>query len=123
VFFIAHFCEFLQVIPGSAADQGSGLQPGDLIIAVNGVHISDWDENKLLEAFRGDDIIGSKCRLTIERPEAKHLGPVDVEVLRTNASFAKEVELLFLLGQEHAALLQSQAGHDALNAPLQAMMP
>lgn len=118
----ANCCEFLQVIPGSAADQGSGLQPGDLIIAVNGVHISDWDENKLLEAFRGDDIIGSKCRLTIERPEAKHLGPVDVEVLRTNASFAKEVELLFLLGQEHAALLQSQASHDALNASLQAMM-
>ena len=94
-------CFFLtqQVIPGSAADQGSGLQPGDLIVAVNGIHISEWDEDKLLEAFRGEDIIGSKCRLTIERPEAKHLGPVDVEVLRTNASFAKEVELLFLLGQ------------------------
>jgi hypothetical protein len=87
------------VIPGSAADQGSGLQPGDLILAVNGVHISDWDEDKLLEAFRGEDIIGSKCRLTIERPEAKHLGPVDVEVLRTNASFAKEVELLSSLAR------------------------
>jgi hypothetical protein len=110
------------VIPGSAADQGSGLQPGDLILAVNGVHISDWDEDKLLEAFRGEDIIGSKCRLTIERPEAKHLGPVDVEVLRTNASFAKEVELLFLLGQEHASLLQSQASYDSLNASLQAIM-
>lgn len=112
----------VQVIPGSAADQGSGLQPGDLILAVNGVHISEFDENRLLEAFRGDDIVGSKCKLTIERPEAHSLGPVDVEVLRTNSSFAKEVELLFLLGQEHAALLQSQAGFDSLNASLQAMM-
>lgn len=112
----------LQVIPGSAADQGSGLQPGDLIVAVNGVHISNWDENKLLEAFRGEDIIGTKCRLTIERPEAKHLGPVDVEVLRTNASFAKEVEVLFLLGQEHAALLQAQASYEVLNTSLQHMM-
>jgi hypothetical protein len=110
------------VIPGSAADQGSGLQPGDTIVAVNGVHISEWDEEKLLEAFRGEDIIGSKCRLTIERPDAKHLGPVDVEVLRTNASFAKEVELLFLLGQEHASLLQGQAASEALNASLQAIM-
>ena len=110
------------MIPGSAADQGSGLQPGDAIVAVNGVHISEWDEEKLLEAFRGEDIIGSKCRLTIERPDAKHLGPVDVEVLRTNASFAKEVELLFLLGQEHASLLQGQAASEALNASLQAIM-
>ena len=110
------------MIPGSAADQGSGLQPGDTIVAVNGVHISEWDEEKLLEGFRGEDIIGSKCRLTIERPDAKHLGPVDVEVLRTNASFAKEVELLFLLGQEHASLLQGQAASEALNASLQAIM-
>jgi hypothetical protein len=110
------------VIPGSAADQGAGLQPGDLILAVDGVHISDCDENKLLEAFQGQDVIGSKCILTIERPDVKHLGPLDVEVLRTNASFAKEVELLFLLGQEHASLLQAQTGYDALNASLQAMM-
>jgi len=81
----------VQVIPGSAADQGSGLQPGDLIVAVNGVHVSDWDETKLLEAFRGEDIIGSKCRITIERPSAKHLGLLDVDVLRTNSAFAKEV--------------------------------
>ena len=110
------------MIPGSAADQGAGLQPGDLILAVDGVHISDCDENKLLEAFQGQDVIGSKCILTIERPDVKHLGPLDVEVLRTNASFAKEVELLFLLGQEHASLLQAQTGYDALNASLQAMM-
>ncbi len=112
----------VQVIPGSAADQGSGLQPGDLIVAVNGVHVSDWDETKLLEAFRGEDIIGSKCRITIERPSAKHLGLLDVDVLRTNSAFAKEVELLFLLGQEHAALLEARTDYESLNGSLQAMM-
>ena len=110
------------MIPGSAADQGSGLQPGDMIVAVNGVHISDWDETRLLAAFRGEDIIGSKCRITIERPSAKQLGLVDVDVLRTNAAFAKEVELLFLLGQEHAALLEARMDYEALNSSLQAMM-
>ena len=112
----------VQVIPGSAADQGSGLQPGDLIVAVNGVHVSDWDETKLTEAFRGEDIIGSKCRITIERPSAKHLGLLDVDVLRTNSAFAKEVELLFLLGQEHAALLEARTDYESLNGSLQAMM-
>ncbi len=112
----------VQVIPGSAADQGNGLQPGDWIVAVDGVHISDWDETKLTEAFRGEDIIGSKCRITIERPSAKHLGLLDVDVPRTNSAFAKEVELLFLLGQEHAALLEARADYESLNASLQAML-
>ena len=115
-------CVVQQVIPGSAADQGNGLQPGDKIVAVNGIHISDCDERVLLEAFRGDDTIGSKCRLTIERPDQPLLGPLDVEVMRTNASFAKEVEQLFLLGHEHASLLQSQSSFDTLHASLQAMM-
>jgi hypothetical protein len=71
-------CEIRTIEPGSAADQ-AGIRPGDVIVAVDGAPIADFEGLTSRVAGRGP---GERVRVTIERDAAAN-GDVerrDVEV-------------------------------------------
>jgi hypothetical protein len=96
-------CVVKHVIPGSCADQVMGVKPGDEILEVDGAAVRGWDEKRLLQSFRGSDVIATKCKLTLQRQGRE----VEAEVTRTNAFFARQAERLFDLAATHASLLHS----------------
>jgi len=86
------------------------VRPGDEILAVDGFPVDQMLERELLESFRGNDVIGSKCRLAILR-EGRH---TEADVLRTNATFARKIELLLGLGQQVIEAVEGHAPPHAL---------
>jgi len=96
-------CTVTSVVPGSVADLCHGLQVGDLIHAVEDASVKSMGEDELIERMYGDGRVGSKCRLTVQSSRSGEIR--DVEVRRTNASAASEMEDFFLLARDHSQLI------------------
>ena len=70
------FVKISSTISGSPAEE-AGLQPGDLVIALNGKDVTGIDPSDVLLDIRGPE--GSSVTLTIRRGEEE---PFDVEIVR-----------------------------------------
>src|SRR6478672_1889336 len=73
----AGFPKVIAPIDGTPAAR-AGLQPGDLIVAVNGESVQDQNLDKIVRVLRGPP--GSSVKLTIARGEDK---PFDVSIVRS----------------------------------------
>ena len=73
----AGFPKVIAPIDGTPAAR-AGLQPGDLIVAVNGESVQDQNLDKIVRVLRGSP--GSSVTLTIVRGEDK---PFDVSIVRS----------------------------------------
>jgi hypothetical protein len=97
-------CIISQVITGSALHMEGEALEGDVIMAVDGVHLAAVDQETAAELLRKNDKVGNKSILTLSRGGG---APFRVTVVHSSVAGVREMERLCYLLEDHAQVFLS----------------
>ena len=83
--------------------EGEALE-GDVIMAVDGVHLAAVDQETAAELMRKNDKVGNKSTLTLSRGGG---APFRVNVIHSSVAGVREMERLCYLLEDHAQVFLS----------------